>query len=298
MRPILSVPHSGIPENGTGVSSCELKRQAKYVEVLRVFSSDRGSTPRTSTSEAFVWRNGGFFLQRTTLTTMHPTILVVDDEKDILELLKYNLEKDGYRVLTARNGREALKLARQNPELVVLDIMMPELDGWEVCKAIRKDPATSKIPIIILTARDSEVDEVVGLELGADDYITKPVKVRTFLARVRRALKPRDVDLDQAASDVLTIGELAIHVNNYVVKIRGKELHLPKKEFEVLLFLARHPERVITRETLLNEIWGHDVYVVDRTIDVHIRKIREKLGDHAAHIETVKGVGYRFKKEL
>ena len=237
-------------------------------------------------------------MQRTTLTTMHPTILVVDDEKDILELLKYNLEKDGYRVLTARNGREALKLARQNPELVVLDIMMPELDGWEVCKAIRKDPATSKIPIIILTARDSEVDEVVGLELGADDYITKPVKVRTFLARVKRALKPRDVDLDQAASDVLTIGELAIHVNNYMVKIRGKELHLPKKEFEVLLFLARHPERVITRETLLNEIWGHDVYVVDRTIDVHIRKIREKLGDRAGHIETVKGVGYRFKKEL
>ena len=229
---------------------------------------------------------------------MHPTILVVDDEKDILELLKYNLEKDGYRVLTAQNGKEALKLARQNPELVVLDIMMPELDGWEVCKAIRKDPATSRIPIIILTARDSEVDEVVGLELGADDYITKPVKVRTFLARVRRALKPRDVDLDQAASDVLTIGELAIHVNNYMVKIRGKELHLPKKEFEVLLFLARHPERVITRETLLNEIWGHDVYVVDRTIDVHIRKIREKLGNCAAHIETVKGVGYRFKKEL
>ena len=237
-------------------------------------------------------------MQRTTLTTMHPTILVVDDEKDILELLKYNLEKDGYRVLTAQNGKEALKLARQNPELVVLDIMMPELDGWEVCKAIRKDPLTSKIPIIILTARDSEVDEVVGLELGADDYITKPVKVRTFLARVRRTLKPRDVDLDQVASDVLTIGELAIHVNNYMVKIRGKELHLPKKEFEVLLFLARHPERVIKRETLLNEIWGHDVYVVDRTIDVHIRKIREKLGDLAAHIETVKGVGYRFKKEL
>lgn len=237
-------------------------------------------------------------MQRTTHTTMHPTILVVDDEKDILELLTYNLEKEGYRVLTARNGKEALKLARQNPELVVLDIMMPELDGWEVCKAIRKDPATSKIPIIILTARDSEVDEVVGLELGADDYITKPVKVRTFLARVKRALKPRDVDLGQAAADVLTIGELAIHVNNYMVKIRGKELHLPKKEFEVLLFLARHPERVIKRETLLNEIWGHDVYVVDRTIDVHIRKIREKLGDHAAHIETVKGVGYRFKKEL
>ena len=229
---------------------------------------------------------------------MHSTILVVDDEKDILELLRYNLEKEGYRVLTAQDGKEALKLVKQSPELVVLDIMMPELDGWEVCKSLRRNPATSRIPIIFLTARDSEVDEVVGLELGADDYITKPVKLRTFLARVRRALKPRDVGLEDAASDVLTIGELAIHVNNYMVKIHGRELHLPKKEFEVLLFLARHPERVITRETLLNEIWGHDVYVVDRTIDVHIRKIREKLGDHAGHIETVKGVGYRFKKEL
>jgi two-component system alkaline phosphatase synthesis response regulator PhoP len=229
---------------------------------------------------------------------MHSTILVVDDEKDILELLRYNLEKEGYRVLTAQDGKEALKLVKQSPELVVLDIMMPELDGWEVCKSLRRNPATSRIPIIFLTARDSEVDEVVGLELGADDYITKPVKLRTFLARVRRALKPRDVGLEDAASDVLTIGELAIHVNNYMVKIHGRELHLPKKEFQVLLFLARHPERVITRETLLNEIWGHDVYVVDRTIDVHIRKIREKLGDRAGHIETVKGVGYRFKKEL
>jgi two-component system alkaline phosphatase synthesis response regulator PhoP len=229
---------------------------------------------------------------------MASTILVVDDEKDILELLKYNLEKEGYHVLTAQNGKEALRYMKQHPNLVALDIMMPELDGWEVCKAIRKDPATAKTPIIFLTARDSEVDEVVGLELGADDYITKPVKVRTFLARVKRVLKAREEGAEPDEVEVLKVGELEIQMNNYVVTIGKNDIHLPKKEFEVLLFLARHPERVVSRETLLNEIWGHDVYVIDRTIDVHVRKIREKLGRHAHHIETVKGVGYRFRKEV
>ncbi len=229
---------------------------------------------------------------------MSSTILVVDDEADILELLKYNLEKDGYRVLTARDGKEALKCVKQLPDLVVLDIMMPEPDGWEVCKAIRKNPTTSKTPIVFLTARDSEIDEVVGLELGAVDYITKPVRVRTFLARVKRALKLREEGEEQDGSEVLKIGELEIQMNNYVVTIGKREIHLPKKEFEVLLFLARHPERVVSRQTLLNEIWGHDVYVVDRTIDVHVRKIREKLGQHAQHIVTVKGVGYRFRKDF
>jgi len=229
---------------------------------------------------------------------MVSTILVVDDETDILELLKYNLEKDGYRVLTARDGKEALKCVKQLPDLVVLDVMMPELDGWEVCKAIRKDRETAKTPIIFLTARDSEVDEVVGLELGAVDYITKPVKVRTFLARVKRALKVKEEGEEPAPVEVLKVGELEIQMNNYVVKVGKRDIHLPKKEFEVLLFLARHPERVVTRQTLLNEIWGHDVFVVDRTIDVHVRKIREKLGAHAQHIETVKGVGYRFRKEV
>ena len=229
---------------------------------------------------------------------MASTILIVDDEQDILELLKYNLEKEGYRVLTAQNGKEALKSVKQRPNLVVLDIMMPELDGWEVCKAIRRDPATAKTPVVFLTARDSEVDEVVGLELGADDYITKPVKVRTFLARVKRALRGHVGGVDEEPAEVLKIGELEIQMNNYVVRVGGREIHLPKKEFEVLLFLARHPERVVSRETLLNEIWGHDVYVVDRTIDVHVRKIREKLARHAHHIETVKGVGYRFRKDV
>ena len=229
---------------------------------------------------------------------MASTILVVDDERDILELLKYNLEKEGYRVLTAHNGKEALRVVKQHPDLVVLDVMMPELDGWEVCKAIRKDPATAKTPIVFLTARDSEIDEVVGLELGADDYITKPVKVRTFLARVKRALKGRAGAESEEGPELLKIGDLEIQISNYVVRIGSREIHLPKKEFEVLLFLARHPERVVSREALLNGIWGHDVYVVDRTIDVHVRKIREKLGRHAHHIETVKGVGYRFRKEV
>ena len=225
------------------------------------------------------------------------TVLIVDDEQDILELLKYNLAKDGYHVLTAQDGKESLRQMKQRPDLVVLDIMMPELDGWEVCKAIRKDPATARTPIIFLTARDSEVDEVVGLELGADDYLTKPVKVRTFLARVKRALKGREEGEEKGETEVLKIGDLEIQMNNYVVKIGKREIHLPKKEFELLLFLARHPDRVVSRQTLLNEVWGHDVYVVDRTIDVHVRKIREKLGARAERIETVKGVGYRFRKE-
>ena len=228
---------------------------------------------------------------------MPSTILIVDDEKDILELLKYNLEKEGYRVLTADKGKAALKLAQSKPGLIVLDVMMQEMDGWEVCKTIRGNPSTSNIPIIFLTAKDSELDEVVALELGADDYITKPVKVRTFLARVKRALRTTRIDETRSAADILRVGELEIQLTNYIVKIGQQEIRFPKKEFEVLVFLARHPERVLSRETLLNHVWGHEVYVGDRTIDVHIRKIREKLGNHARRIETVKGVGYRFKAQ-
>ena len=229
---------------------------------------------------------------------MPATILIVDDEKDILELLKYNLEKEGYKVLTASNGTEALSAAHQHPQLIVLDVMMPEMDGWEVCKTLRNKLETADIPVIFLTAKDSDIDEVVGLELGADDYITKPVKVRTFLARVKRTLRGSQSISKNSSSGVIRIGELEIFPENYIVKFQGMEISVPKKEFEVLLFLVRHPDRVIKRETLLNEIWGRDVYVVDRTVDVHIRKIREKLGDFASYIETVKGVGYRFKKDM
>ncbi len=227
---------------------------------------------------------------------MPQTLLLVDDEDDILELLQFNLQKEGYRVLTARTGKQALKLLGQGIDLCVLDIMMPEMDGWDLAKAIRANPRTVSIPIIFLTARSSEVDEVLGLELGAADYITKPIRIRTFIARVRRALRQQAAPTPMEG-DVVEIGGLRIHASNYTVQMGKQELQLPKKEFEVLLFLARHPDRVVSRETLLNEIWGQDVYVVDRTIDVHIRKIREKLGRFSDYIETVKGVGYRFHVE-
>ena len=230
---------------------------------------------------------------------MKSTILLVDDEKDILELLKYNLEKEGYRVLTASNGRQAVGLDNSKTDLIVLDVMMPELDGWETCRSLRKNPDTAHIPVIFLTAKDSEIDEVVGLELGADDYITKPVKVRTFIARVKKALRGKEREKTQKGfSERIKIGEMEIFPQNYTVRLNDRDVAMPKKEFEVLLFLIRRPDRVISRETLLNEIWGRDVYVVDRTVDVHIRKIREKLNQFASHVETVKGVGYRFKKEL
>ncbi|HEX9614382.1 MAG TPA: response regulator transcription factor [Bacteroidota bacterium] len=230
---------------------------------------------------------------------MNSTVLLVDDEKDILELLKYNLQKEGFRTLTASNGKEALALASRKPDLVVLDVMMPQMDGWEVCKSLRQNPVTARIPIIFLTAKDDEIDEVVGLELGADDYITKPVRIRTFLARVKRVLRSTSAKETQTdPSATIRIGDLEVLPENYIVRLKDKDVPFPRKEFEVLLFLVRHPDRVIKRETLLNEIWGRDVYVVDRTIDVHIRKIREKLGGMAHLVETVKGVGYRFKKEL
>ncbi len=228
---------------------------------------------------------------------MQTTILIVDDEKDIVDLLKYNLEKEGYSVLVAYNGKQALQLLVEEPDIVLLDIMMPVMDGWEVCRSIRQDPQKEHLPIIFLTARDSEVDEVVSLELGATDYIAKPVRMRTLLARIKKALRTADAKVQEGPEEVVRVGDLEIFTQNYLVKIGKREIMLPRKEFEVLLYLARHPERVITRETLLNQIWGRDVYVIDRTVDVHIRKIREKLGSQAFHIETVKGVGYRFKAE-
>ncbi len=229
---------------------------------------------------------------------MPKKILVVDDEKDIVEMLKYNLEKEGYSVITALNGTRALEQARENkPNLILLDIMMPEMDGWEVCRQLMRDEKTSTIPIIILTAKGSEVDEVVGLELGADDYIVKPISIRKLIARVKTALRRKEIleTPGESPPDVMQIGNLEINIPNYTVKIGTEELILPKKEFETLVFLANHRGRVISREVLLNAVWGENVVVVDRTVDVHIRKIREKLGEYGDYIETVKGVGYRFK---
>lgn len=229
---------------------------------------------------------------------MPKKILIVDDEKDIVEMLKYNLEKEGYSVFTALNGKRAIEQAQENkPNLILLDVMMPEMDGWEVCKQLMRDENTSTIPVIFLTAKDSEVDEVVGLELGADDYIVKPISIRKLIARIKTALRRKET-MDtpgKIISEILRIEDLEINIPNYTVKLGKEEIILPKKEFETLVFLASHRGRVISREVLLNAVWGENVVVVDRTVDVHIRKIREKLGKFGDYIETVKGVGYRFR---
>lgn len=228
---------------------------------------------------------------------MKKNILVVDDERDILDMLKYNLEKDGYGVLTARNGKSAMEQALLKPDLILLDVMMPELDGWEVCKRLKRDQKTASIPILFLTARGSEVDEVLGLEIGADDYIVKPISVRKLMARVRAVLRRREA-LPGAVpeSTIIRIDRLEINVSNYKAKIGERDLQCTRREFETLVYLAQNRDRVVTREQLLNEVWGQDVHVVDRTVDVHISKIREKLGPYGEYIETVKGVGYRMRK--
>lgn len=228
---------------------------------------------------------------------MSKTILIVDDEKDILEMLKYNLEKEGYKVLTARDGRKALEQTKGIPNLILLDVMMPEMDGWEVCKHLKRDPLTANIPVIFLTAKGTEFDEVLGLELGADDYIVKPVAVRALLARVKTALRRREANVDfvPQADEVLRVDKLEVNIPSYTVTIGNKALSLTRKEFETLVYLMRNRGRVITREAMLNTVWGEDVRVVDRTVDVHISKIREKLGAYGDYVETVKGVGYRMK---
>jgi two-component system alkaline phosphatase synthesis response regulator PhoP len=224
-------------------------------------------------------------------------ILIVDDEQDILDLLKYNLEVEGYETMLASDGLQALERAKNNPDLIILDVMLPGKDGWEVMRQLRQNPGTQRIPVIFLTAKGSEIDEVVGLELGADDYISKPISMRKLLARVKMVLrKARSVEQDQ--EEILQFGEVEINTSKYSVSVAGAAVSFTKKEFELLVFLARRPGRVVTRDTLLNEIWGDNVVVIDRTIDVHIRKIREKLGDdNMPFIETIKGVGYRLKAE-
>lgn len=229
---------------------------------------------------------------------MKQKILIADDERDIIDFVKYNLEKEGFDVLTAKNGAEAVALAKKNPSLILLDVMMPEMDGLEAVRILKKNTATAKIPVIFLTARGSEVDEVVGLELGADDYITKPVSVPKLMARIKLILRKRSAQKedDAVAAEILRHGVLEINRSRYKVHISKKEVFFPKKEFEVLSYLVKNAGKVVTRETLLSQIWGSDVYVIDRTVDVHIRKIREKLGSHADYIDTIKGVGYRMNE--
>jgi two-component system alkaline phosphatase synthesis response regulator PhoP len=228
---------------------------------------------------------------------MKKTILVVDDEKDIVDLLSYNLNKEGFHVITARNGREAMEQVREKPDVIILDIMMPEMNGLQVIQALKKEKKTSAIPVLLLTAKGSETDEIVGLEIGADDYIVKPVKVGKIVARVHAILRRQEHSTQRALPemDVLVIKNLEINISSYTARIGKQKLVLPRKEFETLAYLIRNRGRVLSRESILNAVWGEMVHVVDRTIDVHIRKIREKLGSYSEYIETVPGIGYRFK---
>ncbi len=227
---------------------------------------------------------------------MAAKILLVDDEEDIVEFLQYNLKQEGFDVLTAHDGNEALKKIYENPDLIILDIMMPELDGYEVLKKIRETTGNQDVPIIFLTARGNEAEEIKGLELGANDFIRKPISPKKLIARVKSNLrKVKKPTSEKIVSSKLTIGPLLIDKDQYIVEVDGERKTLPKKEFELLYYFASNPGKVISRDTLLKDIWGTDVFVVDRTIDVHIRKIREKLGEFADIIETVKGVGYKFK---
>lgn len=223
-------------------------------------------------------------------------ILLVDDEADILEFLKYNLEQDNFEVLVSSNGKDALKKITHNPDLIVLDIMMPEMDGFEIYQQIKANKEYHDIPIIFLTAKSGETDEIKGLDLGASDYIQKPISPKKLIARIKSNLRKSDqAEKKSKKFENLKIGALDIDVEKFEVKVDSKKKFFPRKEFQLLYFLAQNTGKVINRETLLKEIWGNDVYVIDRTIDVHIRKIREKLGKHSELIETIKGVGYRFK---
>jgi two-component system alkaline phosphatase synthesis response regulator PhoP len=222
------------------------------------------------------------------------TILVVDDEQDLLDLIEYNLMKEGYNVHTADNGIDGIKTAKKyNPDLILLDIMMPRMDGLEVCDLLKEDENLKDTPIVFLTARGDEKTEVKGLDMGADDYLTKPISTTKLISRINAVLR-RAQDKSKVDSNVIQVHDLKIDRERYIVTRNEEEFQLPRKEFELLYFLASRRGKVLDRQTLLNEVWGNNIYVIDRTIDVHIRKIREKLGDK--YIETVKGVGYRFKE--
>jgi two-component system alkaline phosphatase synthesis response regulator PhoP len=218
-------------------------------------------------------------------------VLIVDDEPDILDLLQYNLEKEGYEVETASNGKEAVETAKKFvPQLILMDIMMPKMDGIEACRQIRQSSKLKEVFIIFLTSRSEEFSEIAAFESGANDFITKPIKPRALMSRVSAAFRR---DAGEEKSEVIKIGTISIDRESYTVYKDGEKIVLPKKEFELLYFLCKNPNRVYGREELLKNIWGSDVYVVPRTVDVHIRKVREKIGEDL--IKTVKGIGYKIE---
>ncbi len=218
-------------------------------------------------------------------------ILLVDDEPDILEIVGYNLSSEGYRVVTAGNGIEGVKLAKKyKPHLIILDVMMPEMDGIEACEQIRKIPELEGTIITFLTARGEDYSQMAGFDAGADDYITKPIKPKVLLSKVKALLRRyRD---DESNTNVVKLDDIIINRDEYKIILKGKEMVLPRKEFELLSLLASKPGNVFTREDILAKVWGNDIVVGGRTIDVHIRKLREKIGDKK--IKTIKGVGYKF----
>lgn len=220
-------------------------------------------------------------------------ILLVDDEPDVIEIIKYNLDQEGYNVKTASNGKEALKKARKNiPHLIIMDVMMPEMDGIEACEHLRKEAHFNDTIIMFLTARGEEYSYVAAFDAGADDYVTKPIKPKILVSKVKALL--RRLKKEEQNQDKIQLGKLIIDKEQYVVTHKGKTFSLPRKEFELLHLLASKPEKVVKREKIMEIVWGSEVVVGDRTIDVHIRKLREKIGDK--YFKTVKGVGYKFIK--
>jgi two-component system alkaline phosphatase synthesis response regulator PhoP len=221
-------------------------------------------------------------------------ILLVDDEPDILEFLGYNLRKEGYEVITSSNGRDGVEKARElTPHLIILDVMMPEMDGIEACNEIRQLPNLKNSIVVFLTARGEDYSQIAGFEAGADDYITKPIKPRVFVSRVKALLRRYQGESEITEENRIEAGEYIIDRDRYAVIREGEEITLPRKEFELLNLLVSRPNKVFTREEILASVWGNDVIVGDRTIDVHVRKIREKLQTRS--IKTIKGVGYKFE---
>ena len=224
----------------------------------------------------------------------NPQVLVVDDESDILEFVKYNLQKEGFRVATAANGKEALQEAHLlKPDLIILDIMMPEMDGVEVCRQLRSEKKFNNTIIAFLTARDEDYSQIAALDVGGDDYITKPIRPRVLVSRVNALLRRSDRNTKDTTTDIIHVSDLVIDREKVLVKKGEQTIELPKKEFKLLCLLASKPGKVFTREEIFNKVWGTDVIVGNRTIDVHIRKLREKIGNN--YIKTIKGIGYKFE---
>ena len=224
---------------------------------------------------------------------MKQKILAVDDEPDALELIKVNLTAAGFSVVTAEDGEEAIKKARAVvPDLILLDLMLPEVDGLEVCKILRRDDATRSVPIIMLTAKSTEIDRVIGLELGADDYVTKPFSPRELVLRVKALLRRSRTSEDDA--ELIRVGSLFVDVPRHAVEVQSKPVDLTATEFKLLTMLAQRRGRVLSREQLLRDVWDYDTPIDSRTVDTHMRRLREKLGPAAKHLDTVRGVGYRF----